>query len=97
MDSDVKEFIKSKTKWSKTTQDAIDRFERDISSNKWVFDEAAADRVIKFCEVLKQKKGRWAGKPLKLLGWQKFVIYNIYGFKNKLTGFRRFKKPWRNQ
>ena len=52
------------------------------------FDTSKADRVINFCQHLKLSTGKFAGKLMKLSDWQKFVIYNIYGFCYKKTGYR---------
>lgn len=45
------------------------------------FDTKAADRVVKFLQLLPQSTGKFAGKPLVLQEWQKWVIYSIFGFK----------------
>lgn len=45
------------------------------------FDKKAADRVVKFLQLLPQSTGKFAGKPLQLQSWQKWVIYSIFGFK----------------
>jgi len=63
---------------------------KDPVEDIW-FDPAEADRVIRFFENLKQSKGRWRGKRLKLMAWQKFVIGCMFGWKRKSTGFRRFR------
>lgn len=47
------------------------------------FDTKAADRVVKFLQLLPQSTGKFAGKPLLLQAWQKWVIYSIFGFKWK--------------
>ena len=52
------------------------------------FDTKAADRVVKFLQLLPQSTGKFAGKPLQLQSWQKWVIYSIFGFKHKKDGKR---------
>ena len=52
------------------------------------FDTKAADRVVKFLQMLPQSTGKFAGKPLVLQSWQKWVIYSIFGFKWKKDGKR---------
>ena len=52
------------------------------------FDAKKADRVVNFCHHLKLSTGKFAGKLMQLTEWQKFVIYNIYGFCYKDTGYR---------
>ena len=39
-----------------------------------------ADRVITFIERLKHYKGKTAKQPFVLSDWQRFIIYNVYGF-----------------
>lgn len=45
------------------------------------FDTKAADRVVKFLQMLPQSTGKFNGQPLQLQAWQKWVIYSIFGFK----------------
>lgn len=59
-------------------------FERDDI----VFDEAKADKVVNFIQHLKLSTGKFAGKYMQLTEWQKFVIYNVYGFVYKSSGYR---------
>jgi len=56
------------------------------------FDEAAAKRVLRFFEkYLKHSKGRWAGKPFKLLDWQRYdILAPLLGWKRP-DGTRRFR------
>lgn len=62
-----------------------------VETGHW-FDEQAAKRVIHFFEkYLKHSKGKWAGKPFKLLDWQKHeVIAPLFGWKRR-DGTRRFR------
>ena len=43
------------------------------------YDEAKADRAVRFIENLCHTKGRWAGKPFWLLPWQEQIIRDIFG------------------
>lgn len=76
----------------KYTRLACERYFNDKETaieHGWYFDTKAATRVINFFErVLKHYQGKWAGKPFILLGWQKFILWNIYGWK-KANGTRR--------
>ena len=75
-------------KWVKL---AGERFLRDLKRKDITFDEAAADRAVAFIESFRHYKGQWAGTRMKLEPWQKFVVSNIFGWKWKATGLRRFK------
>lgn len=57
------------------------------------FDEAAATRAISLIEKLKHTKGEWAGQYFKLEPWQKFIIWNLYGWK-RADGTRRFRQAY---
>lgn len=58
------------------------------------FDEEEAGSVISFIELLKHSKGKWAGSYLKLEPWQKFIVWVLFGWKRKDTGYRRFNKAY---
>lgn len=58
------------------------------------FDEAAAERPILFVErFCKQSIGRWKGKPLTLIDWQKDFLRRLFGWK-RADGRRRFTKVY---
>ena len=59
----------------------------------YIFDEKKSLRCINFCErYCKQSKGKWNGKPLKLELFQKAFLQALFGFVDKDTGFRKYKK-----
>ncbi len=59
----------------------------------YIFDEKKSLRCIHFIEkYCKQSKGRWAGKPLKLELFQKAMLQSLFGFVDKETGLRKYKK-----
>lgn len=59
----------------------------------YVFDEKKSLRCIHFIEkYCKQSKGKWNGKPLKLELWQKACLQALFGFVDKDTGLRKYKK-----
>jgi len=56
------------------------------------YDEEQAAYVIEFFErILKLNGGQFEGLPFLLFPWQAFVIGNLFGWKIKKTGFRRFR------
>lgn len=60
-------------------------------SDKYYYDEKKGNRVIKFMETfLKQSKGKWHGKTMELLLFQKAKLQAIFGILHRDTGFRRF-------
>ena len=63
---------------------------------KYVFDYLRAERPIEFIETyLKHSKGKtFAGNPFILAPWQIFVVGSLFGWINKATGLRRFKRAY---
>ena len=53
-----------------------------------------ADKVITFCQKLKHFTGRFNNKPFILEEWQKWIIYNVYGFYYKGTDERVIKNVY---
>jgi len=78
---------------------AYERNERDLAlceqegghPKGFYFDALEGERVVKFTEnYCKHHKGEWAGRPLVLEKWQKFVLRCIFGWK-RADGTRRFR------
>lgn len=62
-------------------------------THTYIFDEQKGNRPISFIEKFcKHSKGKWAGKPVILELWQKAFIQALYGFVDKETGLRKYKK-----
>lgn len=62
-------------------------------THTYVFDEQRGNRPINFIEKFcKHSKGKWAGKPVLLELWQKAFIQALFGFVDKETGVRKYKK-----
>ena len=79
-------------KWLKL---AAARFLSDIKETKKAKcgfylcpDESA--RVCKFFETLPHVEGVWDTPTITLEDWQVFILVNIFGFRNKSNGRRRF-------
>lgn len=59
------------------------------------FDEDAADRVCFFIEnFIKHSKGEFGGKPFILEPWQRKIVRDIYGWKNRSNNTRRFRTAY---
>ena len=81
--------------------EVVKRYLNDITSGEYDFKPEQAEKVIYFIEAtFVHKKGEdlkgypLAGKPLLLLPWQKFIIYNLLGFYKKGTNLRRFHETF---
>lgn len=98
-DKKVKKYVESVLngeitagKWVKL---ACKRFVDDFDNLELEFDEKAANHVIEFFEkYLRHSKGEWAGQPIILEGWERFILSNIFGWKSKKTGLRRFRTAY---
>lgn len=80
---------------------ACQRFRNDLKKSKrkdWPFkyDEAKANRVVSFMELMPHVKGKWAAKEefLYFEPWACFIECNIFGWVNKKTGKRRFRQAY---
>jgi phage terminase large subunit-like protein len=83
-------------KWVKL---ACQRHLDDLARQKdkdfpYKLDAKKADRVCKFAEMTKHIKGPKAGTTIKLEAWQKFVLCSVFGWVEKETGLRRFRKAY---
>lgn len=92
---------KVKTMYEKLVKDLktpkqVSFFNKATGENEthvYVFDEKKSLRCIHFCErYCKQSKGKWNGKPLKLQLFQKAFLQALFGFVDKETGFRKYRK-----
>lgn len=85
------------------------RFLRDLERQgtdefPYVFDEAAGSRACRFFELLPHIKGEWArpayidGKlgyaKIQLEDWQLFAEIQLFGWKHRDTGLRRFRRSY---
>ena len=57
------------------------------------YDAAKADRAVKFIEMLRHTKGKWAGKRFWLLPWQEQIIRDLFGIV-KENGKRQFRTAY---
>ncbi|MGL5243569.1 MAG: terminase large subunit [Sarcina sp.] len=65
-----------------------------LAPYKYKFDLEKSLESIELIEHLKFTDGEMAGKPVKLFGFQDFIIGSIFGWINKETGYRRYKKSY---
>lgn len=82
---------------------ACKRFLNDIKRSKlsvlkdsfpYYWDDDEAYKIIKWFSYLRHSKGVLAGQPIILNSWQKFDLCQIYGWRNKRNGYKRFKKSF---
>ncbi|MGQ5518785.1 terminase large subunit [Enterococcus gallinarum] len=74
---------------------ACERHISDLERSKednfpYIFDEKQAQKAIKFIELMPSTDG----KPIKMLGFQKFIIGSLYGWRTKEGDYRRFNRAF---
>lgn len=92
--SELEDYISCKKhKWA--CKRLLDDFERD-EEGTWEFywDEEEAEKIVKWFAYLRHSKGKLAGEPINLTIWQKFILCQIYGWRQKITGYKRFNKSF---
>ena len=73
---------------------ACERYLRWWQRDDIYFDHTAVERVVNFISKLKHFTGTHNGKPFILQPWQKWIIYNIFGWKWKSTNTRLTKNVY---
>lgn len=53
------------------------------------YNQRKADFAVAFIQALRHTKGRWAGTPFTLLGWQEQIVRDLFG-TIKPDGYRQF-------
>jgi phage terminase large subunit-like protein len=70
----------------------IDLKKSAAGESRWIFDPRFAILPILLAGQLTNIKGPEAGRPIALLPFQHWIIINIYGFVERLSGTRRFRQ-----
>lgn len=83
----------------KKHKQACSRFLRDVKREEsgeasFYWDDQEAQKIIKWFSFLRHSKGVLAGKPIKLTEWQQFHLCQLYGWRRKEDGYKRFKKSF---
>lgn len=83
-----------KHKWAceRFLKDA-EQFENNPDS-PFYWSEESAQNIVDWFALLRHSKGVLAGRPIILTDWQKFRICQLYGWRRKKNGYRRFKKSF---
>ena len=64
----------------------------DSPACPYYWSEEEAEKIIAWFGYLRHSKGTLAGKPITLTTWQKFLLCQLYGWRMKSTGYKRFHK-----
>jgi phage terminase large subunit-like protein len=60
----------------------------------YVFDEARADRIVRWFEHCRHVEGPLAGTTIELLPFQQFDLGNLFGWVDPESGYRRYQKAY---
>jgi len=61
----------------------------------YYFDESAANKAVGFIETfITHTKGELSGKPFLLEDWQKKIVSDLFGWKNKKTDLRKYRTAY---
>ena len=60
----------------------------------YIWDEERAQLIVDWFSLLKHSKGELAGTPIILTAWQRFRACQLYGWRHKDTGRKRFKQSF---
>ncbi len=64
---------------------------KNAGERGFYFDEKIAQEAVDFFpDLCRHSKGEWAGRPMTLEPWQKFIVAMIFGWRRKADGMRRF-------
>lgn len=72
----------------------IDRMNND-RDYPYLWNENEAEKIVNWFSHLRHSKGVLAGKPINLITAQKFTICQLYGWRRKSDGMRRFNKSFK--
>ena len=83
----------------KKHKQACTKFLRDVKREEsgeasFYWDDQEAQKIIKWFSLLRHSKGVLAGRPIKLTDWQQFHLCQLYGWRRKEDGYKRFKKSF---
>src|SRR5829696_6827991 len=69
-----------------------DKAEVEAGRGPWAFRPGPAEAAMRFAGLLPNIKGPKAGRPLRLMAWQRFVLANLFGVAGRGDGARRFRQ-----
>lgn len=70
--------------------------QRRSKAYPYKLDATAATKVCRFVELMPHVKGDWARRKerIHLEPWQAFILVNVFGWKRKRDGLRRFRRVY---
>jgi phage terminase large subunit-like protein len=88
----IEDVLAGRVVTSQLVKKAIERHKKDLSRTDLHFDRNRAQHIITFIEQFCcHSQGEWAGQPVVLAPWQCAMLWILYGWRWKDTGYKRFK------
>ncbi|PJG81965.1 terminase large subunit [Caviibacterium pharyngocola] len=78
----------------KRIKQAVERYFQDLANPDYYFDENVVNKFIAFSQLCPHVKGHLRGQPIILSDWQVFLFANLFGFKHKNTGLRKYRSAY---
>ncbi|SMB87313.1 Phage terminase-like protein, large subunit, contains N-terminal HTH domain [Pasteurella testudinis DSM 23072] len=78
----------------KRIKQAVARYFSDLENPRYTFDESTVNRFMAFAKLCPHVKGHLRGQPIELSDWQQFLFANLFGFKHKETGLRKYRSAY---
>ena len=72
----------------------VKRMEAGDETFPYTWSEEEAEKIVKWFSYLRHSKGVLAKRPILLTAWQKFVLCQIYGWRQKDSEFKRFRQSF---
>ncbi len=69
-----------------------DKAAADAGAGPWGFEPDLVEAALLFAGQMPNIKGPEAGRPLRLMPWQRLVFANLFGFVERGTATRRFRQ-----
>lgn len=98
--SEYEDYISCKKhKWA--CQRFLDDLKHSESRNtltehfQYIWVEEEAQKIVDWFAMLRHSKGVLAGQPINLTPSQKFDLCQLYGWRHETTGYKRFKKSFK--
>ena len=60
----------------------------------YIWNEEEANGIVEWFSLLRHSKGDLAGQPIVLTVWQKFNLCQLYGWRERATGYKRFRQSF---
>lgn len=79
---------------------AVKRFDSDRERERsdpdypYELNMQLAETACEFFELFKHTDGEYAGRRFELYPWQVFIVFNLFGWVHKSTGFRRYREAF---